>query len=167
MESSSGTEEITRRGAAWERSRGPPQAAWRESVEHPSGGPSAPGRRCWRLGRKRPSPFSNSGPTPLRPTATLRPEFGGPKSLRCCAKGVGHRAQLMLRARSGRQREHRWPLYVFLARPVLSNILFPYSFRILVPNRVYILEYAKDTAPNRAYILKYSLYSRWKISQNR
>ena len=31
-------------------------------------------------------------------SATLRPEFGGPKSLRCCcAKGVGHRAQLMLR----------------------------------------------------------------------
>ena len=35
-------------------------------------------------------------------SATLRPEFGGPKSLRCCcAKGVGHRAQLMLRARRG------------------------------------------------------------------
>ena len=29
-----------------------------------------------------------------------------------------------------------------------------------IPNRVYILEYAKNTAPNRAYILKYSLYSR-------
>ena len=55
--------------------RGPPQAAWRGAVEHPSGGPSAPGRRCWRLGRKRPSPFSNSGPTH---SATLRPEFGGP-----------------------------------------------------------------------------------------
>ena len=43
---------------------GPPQAAWcgavehpSGAVEHPSGGPSAPGRRCWRLGRKRPSPF--------------------------------------------------------------------------------------------------------------
>ena len=32
-------------------------------------------------------------------SATLRPEFGGPESVRCCcAKGVGHRAQLMLRA---------------------------------------------------------------------
>ena len=30
-------------------------------------------------------------------SATLRPEFGGPESLRCCcAKGVGHRAQLMM-----------------------------------------------------------------------
>ena len=90
--------------------RGPPQAAWRGSVVHPSGGPSAPGRRCWRLGRKRPSPFSNSGPTPLRPT--LRPEFGGPKNLRCCcAKGVRHRAQLMLRARRGdRENNHPVPL---------------------------------------------------------
>ena len=50
---------------------GPPQAAWRGAVEHPSGGPSAPGRRCWRLGRKRPSPFSNSGPTPLRSDPNL------------------------------------------------------------------------------------------------
>ena len=41
-----------------ELGRGPPQAAWRGSVVHPSGGPSAPGRRCWRLGRKRPSPLS-------------------------------------------------------------------------------------------------------------
>ena len=41
-------------------------------------------------------------------SATLRPEFGGPKSLRCCcAKGVGHRAQLMLRARRGdRENNH-------------------------------------------------------------
>ena len=38
-------------------------------------------------------------------------------------------------------------------------ILFPYSFRILVQNRVYILEYDKNTAPNRVYILQYSLYS--------
>ena len=49
----------------------PPQAAWRGAVVHPSGGPSAPGRRCWRLGRKRPSPFSNSGPTPLRSDPNL------------------------------------------------------------------------------------------------
>ena len=48
-----------------ERGIRPPQAAWRGAVECPSGGPSAPGRRCWRLGRKRPSPFTNSGPTPL------------------------------------------------------------------------------------------------------
>ena len=48
-----------------------PQAAWRGAVERPSGGPSAPGRRCWRLGRKRPSPFSNSGPTPLRSDPNL------------------------------------------------------------------------------------------------
>ena len=95
-------------GPSAELGIGPPQAAWRGAVEHPSGGPSAPGRRCWRLGRKRPSPFSNSGPTPLRPT--LRPEFGGPKSLRCCcAKGVGHRAQLMLRARRG-ARENDYPV---------------------------------------------------------
>ena len=32
--------------------------------------------------------------------------------------------------------------------PSTIYILFPYSFRILVPNRVYILEYAKNTAPN-------------------
>ena len=45
-------------------------------------------------------------------SATLRPEFGGPKSLRCCcAKGVGHRAQLMLRARRGdRENNHPVPL---------------------------------------------------------
>ena len=54
-----------------EQGRGPPQAAWRGAVERPSGGPSAPGRRCWRLGRKRPSPFSNSGPTPLRSDPNL------------------------------------------------------------------------------------------------
>ena len=82
------------------------QAAWRGAVEHPSGGPSAPGRRCWRLGRKRPSPFSNSGPTPLRSD----PNLEGLKSLRCCcAKGVGHRAQLMLRARRG-ARENDYPV---------------------------------------------------------
>ena len=51
-----GEKEITQRA----------QAAWRGAVEHPSGGPSAPWRRCWRLGRKRPSPSSNSGPTPDR-----------------------------------------------------------------------------------------------------
>ena len=87
---------------------GPPQAAWRGAVEHPSGGPSAPGRRCWRLGRKRPSPFFKLGAH----SATLRPEFGGPKSLRCCcAKGVGHRAQLMLRVRRGdRENNHPVPL---------------------------------------------------------
>ena len=50
---------------------GPPQAAWRGAVERPCGGSSAPGRRCWRLGRKRPSPFSNSGPTPLRSDPNL------------------------------------------------------------------------------------------------
>ena len=39
-----------------------------------------------------------------------QPEFGGPKSLRCCcAKGVGHRAQLMLRARRG-ARENDYPV---------------------------------------------------------
>ena len=45
-------------------------------------------------------------------SATLRPEFGGPKSLRCCcAKGVGHRAQLVLRARRGdRENNHPVPL---------------------------------------------------------
>ena len=57
--------------ASAELGRGPPQAAWRGAVVHPSGGPSAPGRRCWRLGRKRPSPFSNSGPTPLRSDPNL------------------------------------------------------------------------------------------------
>ena len=93
--------------AAAELGIGPPQAAWRGAVEHPSGGPSAPGRRCWRLVRKRRSPFSNSGPTPLRSDPN---EFGGPKSLRCCcAKGVGHRAQLMLRARRG-ARENDYPV---------------------------------------------------------
>ena len=77
---------------------GPPQAAWRGAVEHPSGGPSAPGRRCWRLGRKRPSPFSNSGPTPLRSD----PNLEGLKSLRCCcAKGWGAAAAPQARARSG------------------------------------------------------------------
>ena len=65
-----GRKEIIRYGPR-ERGRGPPQAAWRGAVEHPSGGPSAPGRRCWRLGRKRPSPFSNSGPTPLRSDPNL------------------------------------------------------------------------------------------------
>ena len=60
-----------------------------------------------------------------------------------------------------RERARRRPvgLYTFFS-PSTIYILFPYSFRILVPNRVYILEYAKNTAPNRAYILKYSLYSR-------
>ena len=49
-------------------------------------------------------------------SATLRPEFGGPKSLRCCcAKGVGHRAQLMLRARRG-DRENNHPV----ACPVIA-----------------------------------------------
>ena len=93
-------------GPSAELGRGPPQAAWRGAVVHPSGGPSAPGRRCWRLGRKRPSPFSNSGPTPLRSD----PNLEGLKSLRCCcAKGVGHRAQLMLRARRG-ARENDYPV---------------------------------------------------------
>ena len=43
-----------RKNKKWPREPGigPPQAAWRGAVEHPSGGPSAPGRRCWRLGRK-------------------------------------------------------------------------------------------------------------------
>ena len=78
-------------GPSAELGRGPPQAAWRGAVVHPSGGPSAPGRRCWRLGRKRPSPFSNSGPTPLRSD----PNLEGLKSLRCCcAKGWGAAAAL-------------------------------------------------------------------------
>ena len=65
---------------------GPPQAAWRGAVERPSGGPSAPGRRCWRLGRNASVAFFKLGAH----SATLRPEFGGPKSLRCCcAKGAG------------------------------------------------------------------------------
>jgi len=46
-----------------------------------------------------------------------------------------------------------------LFSPSTIYILFAYSFRILVQNRVYILEYGKNTAPNRAYILEYSLYS--------
>ena len=106
------------RGASAELGRGPPQAAWRGAVVHPSGGPSAPGRRCWRLGRKRPSPFSNSGPTPLRSD----PNLEGLKSLRCCcAKGVGHRAQLMLRARRGdRENNHPVPL---LRTPTPQNAL--------------------------------------------
>ena len=53
---------------------GPPQAAWRGAVERPSGGPSAPGRRCWRLGRDAPVAFFKLGAH----SATLRPEFGGP-----------------------------------------------------------------------------------------
>ncbi len=55
-------------------------------------------------------------------SATLRPEFGGPKSLRCCcAKGVGHRAQLMLRARRGdRENNHPVPL---LRTPTPQNAL--------------------------------------------
>ena len=47
-----------------------------------------------------------------------------------------------------------------LFSPSTIYILFAYSFRILVQNRVYILEYGKNMAPNRrAYILDYSLYS--------
>ena len=53
---------------------GPPQAAWRGAVERPSGGPSAPGRRCWRLGRNASVAFFKLGAH----SATLRPEFGGP-----------------------------------------------------------------------------------------
>ena len=55
-------------------------------------------------------------------SATLRPEFGGPKSLWCCcAKGVGHRAQLMLRARRGdRENNHPVPL---LRTPTPQNAL--------------------------------------------
>ena len=103
-----------------ELGRGPPHAAWRGSVGHPSGGPSAPGRRCWRLGRKRPSPFSNSGPTPLRSD----PNLEGLKSLRCCcAKGVGHRAQLMLRARRG-ARENDYPVPL-LRTPTPQSSLSP------------------------------------------
>ena len=37
--------------------------------------------------------------------------------------------------------------------PSTIYILFPYSFRILVQNRVYILEYDKNTAPNTIGIL--------------
>ena len=51
-----------------------------------------------------------------------------------------------------------WGLSTFFS-PSTIYILFPYSFRILVQNRVYILEYDKNTAPNRVYILQYSLYS--------
>ena len=43
-------------------------------------------------------------------------------------------------------------LYTFFS-PSTIYILFPYSFRILSQNRVYILEYDKNTAPNRVYIL--------------
>ena len=107
-------------GPSAELGRGPPQAAWRGAVVHPSGGPSAPGRRCWRLGRKRPSPFFKLGAH----SATLRPEFGGPESLRCCcAKGVGHRAQLMLRARRGDgENNHPVPL---LRTPTPQSSLSP------------------------------------------
>ena len=85
---------------------GPPQAAWRGAGEHPSGGPSAPGRRCWRLGRKRPSPFSNSGPTaPLRSD----PNLEGLKSLRCgCAKGWGAAAAPQARPGKPQAGAHRW-----------------------------------------------------------
>ena len=57
-------------------------------------------------------------------SATLRPEFGGPKSLRCCcAKGVGHRAQLMLRARRGDgKNNHPVPL---LRTPTPQSSLSP------------------------------------------
>jgi len=62
-------------------------------------------------------------------SATLRPEFGfgGPKSLRCCcAKGVGHRAQLMLRARRG-DRENNHPVRVplFIAYTNTTKALSP------------------------------------------
>ena len=50
-----------------------------------------------------------------------------------------------------------WPYTLF--SPSTIYILFAYSFRVLVQNRVYILEYGKNMAPNRAYILEYSLYS--------
>ena len=57
-------------------------------------------------------------------SATLRPEFGGPKSLRCCcAKGVGHRAQLMLRARRG-ARENDYPVPL-LRTPTPQSSLSP------------------------------------------
>ena len=56
--------------------------------------------------------------------------------------------------------EERLLAFIRFFSPSTIYIIFPYSFRILVPNRVYILEYAKNTAPNRAYILKYSLCSR-------
>ena len=47
--------------------------------------------------------------------------------------------------------------------PSTIYILFPYSFRILVPNKQGLSNMpSKNTAPNRAYILKYSLYSRGK-----
>ena len=57
-------------------------------------------------------------------SATLRPEFGGPESLRCCcAKGVGHRAQLMLRARRGDgKNNHPVPL---LRTPTPQSSLSP------------------------------------------
>ena len=59
-------------GASKEEDR---QAAWRGAVERPTGGPSAPGRRCWRLGRKRPSPrvrrrFQTRGPLRYAPSPT-------------------------------------------------------------------------------------------------
>jgi hypothetical protein len=60
-------------GPSAELGIGPPRAAWRGAVVHPSGGPSAPGRRCWRLGRKRPSPFFQTrGPLRYAPTRIWR-----------------------------------------------------------------------------------------------
>ena len=86
------------RGPSAELGRGPPQAAWRGAVAHPSGGPSAPGRRCWRLGRKRPSPFFKLGAH----SATLRPEFGGPEKFKVLLrKRGGAAAAPQARARSG------------------------------------------------------------------
>ena len=62
-------------------------------------------------------------------SATLRPEFGGPKSLRCCcAKGVGHRAQLMLRARRGdRENNHPVPLYCVHQHHKTLSLSCPHS----------------------------------------
>ena len=62
-------------------------------------------------------------------SATLRPEFGGPKSLRCCcAKGVGHRAQLMLRARRG-ARENDYPVPLLRTPTPQSSLSCPHSLQ--------------------------------------
>ena len=71
-------------------------------------------------------------------SATLRPEFGGPESLRCCcAKGVGHRAQLMLRARRG-ARENDYPVPLLRTRTpqklslssLLSSLRGGHNYRV-------------------------------------
>ena len=75
---------------------GPPQAAWRERLSILRG-PLCAGEALLEARTQASVALFKLGAH----SATLRSEFGGPKSLRCCcAKGVGHRAQLMLRART-------------------------------------------------------------------